>query len=34
MAMKSRHKKLALIGVIVAASNCIPQAIGTTHNPT
>lgn len=28
--MKLRRKKLA---VIVAVSNCIPQAIGTTHNP-
>ena len=32
--MKPRHKKLALIAVVVAASNCIPQAIGAAHNPT
>jgi len=31
--MKPRHKKLALIAVVVA-SNCIPQAIGAAHNPT
>jgi len=27
--MKPRHKKLA----VIAVSNCIPQAIGATHNP-
>jgi hypothetical protein len=31
--MKPRHKKLALIAVVVA-SNCIPQAIGTDQQPT
>jgi hypothetical protein len=30
--MKPRHKKLALIAVVVA-SNCLPQAFGTATHP-